>query len=47
LHFAINPTWTGLRSNPSLLLLSYSTYNSIEDEEGDEKEKKKTKKNEQ
>jgi len=37
---AINPIWTALGSNPGLLLLSHSTCDNTEEEEGDEKEAK-------
>jgi hypothetical protein len=43
---AINPTWTGLGSNPGLLRLSHSTCYKTEEEEGMKKKKQKAKKNE-
>jgi len=38
---SINPTWTGLGSNPGLLRLSHSTCHNIQEEDGDEKEEGK------
>jgi hypothetical protein len=46
LFSAINPTWTGLGSNPGLLHLSHSTRDNTEEEEDMKKGKQNAKKNE-